>query len=433
MRGFRWYLVGLSGLAAAALAVAGPAGGAGQKQERLSGTVSIIAKWTGDEQKSFEAVLGPFKKANPGVTIKYTGAGDNVPQIVSTAVSGGNPPNLATMPQPGAVRDFASRGALKPITFARSAIARNYAPVWLSLGSVNGKLYALFFKGANKSTVWYNASVFRNAGVRPPKTWPQFLAAAKTVRASGAKAYSIGGADGWTLTDLFENIYLRTAGPAKYDRLASHALKWTDPSVKTAMRRMAEILGDVDNIAGGKSGALQTDFPTSVSNVLTNSPKAAMVLEGDFVPGVVAGSNPLKPVTGYNQFAFPSIGGSRPAVMGGGDSVVMLKDSPATRALISYLATPRAATIWARRGGFSSPNKNVPASAYSDVLTRGTATALANARVFRFDLSDLQPAAFGATSGQGMWKLFQDFLNKPTDVNGIAAKLEAAATRAFKK
>jgi ABC-type glycerol-3-phosphate transport system substrate-binding protein len=269
--------------------------------------------------------------------------------------------------------------------------------------------------------------------VRPPKTWPQFLAAAKTVRASGAKAYSIGGADGWTLTDLFENIYLRTAGPAKYDRLASHALKWTDPSVKTAMRRMAEILGDVDNIAGGKSGALQTDFPTSVSNVLTNSPKAAMVLEGDFVPGVVAGSNPLKPVTGYNQFAFPSIGGSRPAVMGGGDSVVMLKDSPATRALISYLATPRAATIWARRGGFSSPNKNVPASAYSDVLTRGTATALANARVFRFDLSDLQPAAFGATSGQGMWKLFQDFLNKPTDVNGIAAKLEAAATRAFKK
>ncbi len=33
-------------------------------------------------------------------------------------------------------------------------------------------------------------------------------------------AYSIGGADGWTLTDLFENIYLRQAGPEKYDQLS---------------------------------------------------------------------------------------------------------------------------------------------------------------------------------------------------------------------
>ena len=42
----------------------------------------------------------------------------------------------------------------------------------------------------------------------------------KTLLASGTPAYSIGGADGWTLTDLFENIYLRTYGPAKYDALS---------------------------------------------------------------------------------------------------------------------------------------------------------------------------------------------------------------------
>ena len=48
-------------------------------------------------------------------------------------------------------------------------------------------------------------------------------------------AYSIGGSDGWTLTDLFENIYLRTFGPAKYDQLTAHTIKWTDPSVITAL------------------------------------------------------------------------------------------------------------------------------------------------------------------------------------------------------
>ena len=55
-------------------------------------------------------------------------------------------------------------------------------------------------------------SGLQGAGVEPPKTWAQLLAAAKTMKASGMPAYSIGGADGWTLTDLFENIYLRTAG-----------------------------------------------------------------------------------------------------------------------------------------------------------------------------------------------------------------------------
>ena len=51
--------------------------------------------------------------------------------------------------------------------------------------------------------------------------------------------------------------------------------------------------------------------------------------------------------------------------------------------------------------------------------------------MFRFDLSDLQPAAFGATVGQGLWKQFQDFLRNPDDVDGIAQEMERSAARAF--
>jgi hypothetical protein len=402
----------------------------GANRQGVSGTISIIAKWTGDEQASFMAVLAPFKKANPGVTIKYQGAGDNVPQIVSTAVQGGNPPDIATLPQPGLMKQFAESGKLKPITFARGVIAANYQPVWITLGSVNKKLYGLYFKGGNKSTVWYNVKSFKQAGAKVPQTWPQFLAAAKTLKSSGTPAYSIGGSDGWTLTDLFENIYLRTAGPAKYDLLTAHKIKWTDPSVKKALGVMGQIFSDTSNLAGGTDGALQTDFPTSVSNVFATSPKAAMVIEGDFVPGVVASSNPLKAISGYNEFGFPTIGGAS-GVMGGGDVVVMFKTSAASQALIKYLATPAAATIWAKRGGFTSPNKRVKASAYKDPLNRKTALAFALANIFRFDMSDLQPAAFGSTVGQGEWKIFQDFLQNPKDVNGTAGALEASAKKAY--
>jgi alpha-glucoside transport system substrate-binding protein len=396
----------------------------------VSGSISISGVWTGPEQKAFQAVLNGFKAKNPKVKVTYQATGDNTPTVLSTAVAGGNPPDLAAVSQPGLVKDFQKKGALKPLDFAKSVVAANYPADFIKLGTIGGKFYGLIFKGANKSTVWYNAHAFSDAGVDPPKTWDDLLAAAKTLKASGTPAYSVGGGDGWTLTDLFENIYLRQAGPAKYDQLTNHTIKWTDPSVTKALTTMGDVLGDTGNIYGGTSGALQTDFPTSVNNVFQTPPKAAMVLEGDFVPGVATVK--AKAVTDYNVVAFPSVDGSAPAVVGGGDTNMMFKDTPASEALIKYLATPEAATIWAKLGGFSSPNKNVPASAYPDAITRETATGLAKAQTFRFDMSDLEPAAFGGTVGQGEFKIFQDFLKNPKDVNGIAASLEKSAAAAFK-
>ena len=423
-------LVALTALAVAAL-VATSTAGAKTKHRGVSGSIAVTGVWTGQEEQNFQAVIDGFTKANPDVKVKYTSSGDQTPTVLSTAVAGGNPPDLAAVSQPGLMKDFASRGALKPIDFAKGVIAKNYTPSWSTLGSVKGHLYGLFFKGANKSTVWYNVKAFKNAGVKPPATWPALLKAAKTLRASGTPAYAIGGADGWTLTDLFENIYLRSAGAAKYDLLTNHKIKWTDASVKAALKLMAQVLSDTGNIPGGKPGALQTDFATSVDEVLNATPKAAMIFEGDFVPGVSKSGS--KALTDYNVFAFPKIGASPPAVVGGGDIVMAFRDTPAIRAFVQYLATPEAASIWAAKGGFSSPNKNVKASTYTDPLNRSTAIALSHASTFRFDLSDLQPAAFGGTVGQGEFKIFQDFLKNPKNVNGIAAALEKSAAAAYKK
>jgi ABC-type glycerol-3-phosphate transport system substrate-binding protein len=167
-----------------------------------------------------------------------------------------------------------------------------------------------------------------------------------------------------------------------------------------------------------------------VSNVFAESPKAAMVIEGDFVPGVV--ESPLQPQEGYDVFPFPSINDSDPMVVGGGDLFVMFEDNPAARAFIEYLATPEAAQIWAEKGGFSSANQNLDTSVYPDPILQETAGAIAEAEIFRFDLSDLQPGEFGGTEGQGLWKLFQDFVANPDDVDGITRQLEQAAAAAFK-
>jgi alpha-glucoside transport system substrate-binding protein len=429
--------LGILPLLAVLAIVAGCGGGGGGESkggtttvQNVSGSVSVSGIWVGEEQKSFQAVIDAFGAKYPNVNVKYDPAGNNLPTVLTTAVQGGNPPDVAAPAQPGLVEQFVKQGKLKPLDYARSATLANFGQSIVDLGTVNGKLYSLVYKADNKSTIFYNVQAYKDAGVTPAKDWNTFLRDAQTIKASGLPAYSIAGAEGWTLTDIFENIYLRTAGPQKYDSLSKHQIPWTDPSVKTALTQMVKVLGDTSNIRGGVAGALQTDFPTAVGNVLATNPKAAQILEGDFVPGVI--TSPIKPVTGYDEFAFPSIGGSPPVVMGAGNLVVAFRDTPAIRAFINYLTTPEAAEAWIRRGGFVSANKKVPLSAYTDPILKKASQDLTQAQTFRFDMSDQQPVGFGGTPGQGEWLILQNFLQNPRNVSGTAQALERAAAQAYK-
>jgi ABC-type glycerol-3-phosphate transport system substrate-binding protein len=426
------------------VAVAAGCGGGGNKSgestgstttSNVSGTVTFDGIWTSSTgQKQFQSVIDGFNKQYPNVNVKYKPVGNNLPTVLATAVAGGHPPDMADIAQPGTIQQFVDQGKLKPITYASSVIGQNFTPGWQQLGTFNGKLYAVPFKAVNKSLVWYNVPAFKQAGVTSPKTFSQLLSNAKTIKASGTPAYSVGGAEGWTLTDLFENIYLRTFGAAKYEQLSEHKIKWTDPSVKTALTSMGKILGDASNIAGGTSGALQYSFNQSVTNAYSDPPKAAMVFEGDFVGQVIADSTKAKPSTDFNTFVWPSItsGANASAVEIAGDLMVAFRDSPAIEAFVKYLATPEAAEIWAKQGGFGTGNKNVSASVYPDPVTKAAEAPLLTAKSVVFDMSDEQPPSFGATAGQGEWGLFQKFLQNPSDVTGIQQQLESAAAAAYK-
>ncbi|HVQ96643.1 MAG TPA: extracellular solute-binding protein [Mycobacteriales bacterium] len=434
-------------LAGLALAVAACGGGndsgsgggtttaAGSPFADLSGqTIEVAGAWGGSEQKSFTAVLNDFQSKTKA-TVKYTSFGDNLQAVLGPRVKGGNPPDVAFMPNVGILQQFVAQGTLKPLsTDATAELDKNFAPVWKTLATVDGKVYGVAFKGANKSTVWYRTKAFDDAGVSEPKTWDEFTKALQTLSDSGvANPLSVGAGDGWTLTDWFENVYLRVAGPEKYDQLSKHELKWTDDSVKKSLTVLSQLWSKQNLIVGGPSGALQTLFPQSVTNVFGDNPKGAVVFEGDFVATNIAQETKSKVGTDAKFFDFPSIDGSPTAVVGGADIAVAMKDNKASQEFLKYLATPEAAAIWAKLGGFTSPNKNLDASNYSDETTRKSAQALVGAGdAFRFDMSDLAPGAFGGTAGSGEWKILQDFLAKPSDVDGTAQKLETAAAAAFK-
>ncbi|MEU9976187.1 ABC transporter substrate-binding protein [Streptomyces sp. NPDC051014] len=433
----------LTGCTALVLALGATACGSGDPvsagggDKALSGqTVTVAGVWTGTEQKNFQKVLDAFG-AKTGAKTQFLSTGDNVSTVVGSKIEGGNAPDVVMVPQVGVLQQFAKEGWLTPLSAtAEKSVDAGYAPVWKNYGSVDGTLYGLYFKAAHKSTVWYSPDAFSQAGVTPPTSYDDMLKVGHTLSDSGLAAFSVGGQDGWTLTDWFENIYLSQAGPEKYDALAAHKLKWTDPSVVAALTTLGKLFKDKELVAGGQKEALNTDFPSSVEKVFGPKPDAGMVYEGDFVAGVAHDQFGKTIGKDANFFPFPAVGTGKAPVVSGGDAAVVLKDGKNAKAgmkLLEYLATPEASAVWAKAGGYLSPNKDLPLDSYADDVTRATAKSLVDAGdSVRFDMSDQAPAAFGGTKGAGEWKLLQDFLRDPSDPKGTAAKLEAAAAKAYK-
>ena len=317
---------------------------------------------------------------------------------------------------------------IQPLSKHTAALVRrNYSATWQRLASADDRIYGVWFKATYKSTFWYRPGALRAAGIAtPPRTWGELLEDTHRLAAAGIRPIALAGASPWTLTDWFENLYLRGAGPQPYDDLAAHRIPWTNPTVVGVLRRMAALFAD-RQLTGSASESLETSFEESVASVFGPRPSAAMVYEADFTelrPGRRTRRRAVLRVPGVHD-------GDGDAAVVGGDVAVQFAAAPAAARLMRYLATADAAVPWARAGGFLSPNRALAARTYRDPLTRQVAATLAGTPTVRFDLSDLQPPAFGATAEQGMWSIFQDFLADPSDPARTARELEHAAHAAW--
>jgi alpha-glucoside transport system substrate-binding protein len=354
------------------------------------------------------------------LTVSYAQAAGSVPQAISRAGA----PDVAILSLPddrSAMGELAAAGTIKPIGFAAPLLDSSYAFSWKQLGSTNGRLYGLVFKATNGSAFWYDQQLLRNAGISAPTNWGTFIAAADRLTTLGVKPFAVSGAAERGLVDLFENTYLAQFGNRRYDELAQHRLGWTDPSVRNALATMRGIFANPDRIAGG-SAALREPYPTAVMRVFGSPAQASMVLGGSAALPILRSAKAARPLTQFGVLPFPQFGKSPPRVIGEADAVVMVKDSPAARDLIRYLGTPEAAQIWAKRGGFLSPNRKLDLLSYSSEI-RPLAAALAGANTFRLSLTAQQPARFKVLITQ----LLPEYVSAPARVGEITGRLDAAA------
>ena len=427
----RSWLVALAvGILASAVAATAGYGSQAKPKAKKAGEIEVLSLWGGSEKDAFLKVTAAFTKKT-GIKVTYTTARDFVP-VIRTRLAAGNPPDVAIIPRPGVLADLAKQGAVKELSklgLSKSYMTARYGPAWIQLGTVGGKLYGVAAKANSKSVVWYRPDQFKKFKLKPAKTWAQLLALTKALKAKGQTPWASGAKDSWTLTDWFENVYVRTAGPAKYNLLFTGKLKFTDGSVKTAIKDMLQILNN-KYLAGGVQGALGTGFVDGIGRVFGTSAKAQLYMEGGFVGGIATQqvNTKLKPGKTIDSFPFPTIDPKYDSpLVGGGDLAAAFKDSADVRSFLKYISSPQAGTVWVSTGAIVSPNKQVKAKAYPNVLVRKEAAQVAGAKVFRFDGSDLLPGSLADEWGASL----QNAMQKPGSLNSILSDFQKKADKEF--
>lgn len=422
------WLRGLAPLAVVVLAASGcTSGGSSGNDSDLKGkSVSVIGTWGGDEQAAFLKMVAPWEQKT-GAKVKYTGTRD-INTVLTTGVASGVLPDLAGLPGPGQMAEYASSGKLLPLDTVLDVqtYQNETAPALASLGKSDGKVYGVFIKAAVKGLIWYSPAL-HDYSASPPKTWADLNSQAAANKGAAKAIWCLGiesgAASGWPATDWIEDLVLRTAGPETYTKWYEGKIKWSDPAIKKAFQMYADEV--VAKSYGGNATAVATAFGNAGDPLFANPPGCELLHQASFITGFSqfkshqAGKD-------YNFFSFPDIDPQYAgAVEGAGDLFGMFHDTPAAKSLMKYLVTAEAQDIWVKAGGALSANKNV--KSYPDDISKRSADILANAKTFAFDASDLMPKAMN----DAFWKAMVALTGGSKSVDQVLADLDKEQKDAY--
>jgi alpha-glucoside transport system substrate-binding protein len=350
-----------------------------------------------------------------GIEIDYEGSGEFEAQL-PVRVDGGNAPDIAFIPQPGLLERFAKAGNLKPASAETKAMAEQYyAPDWLKYATVDGTFYGAPLGSNVKSFVWYSPKMFRENGWQIPETWDELIALSDKIAASGIKPWCVGvesgDATGWPATDWIEDLMLRAHGPEVYDQWASHGIPFNDPRVAEAVELAGTILKNSKYVNGGYGDVksiLTTSFQEAGLPILTGD--CALHRMASFYAAQWPENTKIAEDGDVFAFYFPAIDPNRgKPVLGGGEFVVAFSDRPEVQAVQTYLASPLHANSRAKLGGWVSANKGVEITNVQNPVDRLSVEILQDPNtVFRFDASDMMPAAVGAGT---FWRGMVEWIN----------------------
>ena len=390
-------------------------------------SVRVGVSWSAGELAAFRAVLAGYSGGYELVPL-----GDDIASALGARTAGR--PDLVAMPQPGTVS--AGIEDLEPLP----------DDLWRSeYGRITGEEtdephYALPFKLAHSSVVWYRPRLFLEHGLEKPTSWEEWLDLNQRIiddprlGGAGIAPLALGGADGWLLAVSFENVLLRHFDEI-YDDLSEPNYDprlWRGQKVVDALYMLATMWSVPGAISGGLDRALVLQYPDAVQEAFLYR-RAAMVVAPDYAESVIRGFG--TPEDEYDTFTFPARERFTAPLAVAGDLLVLMKPArkPAED-LLRHLAAPEAPLPWIRdTGGFIAPNLNTDVGEYSKALRNLAREVNDPDQQIRFRLAD----QLGSVGGRdGLARVLQQLVRElaaglpPATVAREAARKMAAIAEA---
>jgi DNA-binding SARP family transcriptional activator/ABC-type glycerol-3-phosphate transport system substrate-binding protein len=352
--------------------------------------------------------------------------------------------DLLLLNQPADVTAEAAAGNLIDLAryLDRERLLADYSPHLLSVASLGGPveqptapIFALPFRAAVKSLIWYAPDRFDEAGYTVPGSWAELEQLSARIVADGGFpwcfAEEFGGTSGWPATDWVEDLVLREHGPEAYDAWAAGELPFTDVRIQRAFERFGELVFTDGFVRGGAQAALRTSVMDGAEPLFDDPPGCWMYHQASFLPNML----PAHAQVGENVAAFPTPPFENDfddAMVAQLDHVVAYTDRPEVREVVRYVASPEFGTSLAKGEplGAYLTNARFDRSHYPLPFQRRVADGLARAveqDLVRGDGSDSMPDGLGM---EPFWSAMVDYLQGgPDTLPEILNRLEAARTR----
>ena len=404
-------------------------------------TVSVYTSIVTPEDTPHIDSYKPFEECT-GAKITYEGSKEFEAQLL-VKIKSGAAPDIAYIPQPGLLSTIAKDypDALVPASAGTvTNVDKYYSPSWKTYGTVDGTFYAAPLGANVKSFVWYSPKQFEKNGYKVPTTWDELIALSDKIvadhGADGAKPWCAGigsgEATGWPATDWVEDLMLRTAGGEKYDQWLTNDLKFDSPEVATALGKVGEILKNEKYVNGGYGDVKSVATTTFQDGGLpivedTDSPLCYMHRQASFYAANWPEGTDVSEKGDAFAFYLPGLTADERPLLGGGEFAAAFADRPEVAAFQAFLASPEWNNAKAKAtpaGGWVSANSGLDPANLVSPIDKLAATLLGDTtQEFRFDGSDLMPAAVGQGT---FWSEMTSWLAEGKDDAAVLAAIQAS-------
>lgn len=370
-----------------------------------------------------------------GITVDYVGTQEAETQI-NVRVAAGDAPDVMIVPQPGLLQRLIGDGAVVPASAEVEAnVDEFWSESWKGYGSVDGTFYAAPLMASVKGYIWYSPADFEDNGYEVPETWDDLISLTEEMAENSTATYrpwcvgfGSGDATGWPGTDWIEDLVLRMHGPEAYDQWVAGELPFSSPEIQEAFDAAGEILLNPDYVNGG-FGDVQSINSTTFQDAglaildgncsLHHQASFYEAQWGDDVEVAEDGD-----VWAFLTPKFEADAGD--SVTGGGEFVAAFNDNPETDALQQFLSSDTWGNIRVGLGGVISANSGVdPSVAGSEIGSQSMEILQGEDTVFRFDGSDLMPAAVGTSS---FWTGMVDWIGG-TSTEQVTSRIDSSYPR----